>query len=408
MCRALSESNTSTDIADGIGRRISQLRRLRGFTQQGLADRSFVSRSLIQQVETGRKSATPSLVGAVARALHADPAEIYGQPYRGSTKSTDQIHHAIDEIRRSLACVDVPPELDAPPRTLDALAAEVETLNKLTQETKYLQMGARLPAILDELSAHIHEGGSPRAWRLLNRAQSRAVGMARRHGYNDLASFGLERAAVSAVHSDDPHLGRLVNLSRTTMLMTIGAWGPGLALVRQACQGLDQDAAGSRAVYGALQLRAAVLAARAGRACEAWEYHGVAADVAGHLPPRFPDYYGLQFNSSNTAIHGAAVAVELTDHDEAIRRDLDLTCTWRREPSGLPPERRAHHEIDISRALVAAGQYEQAMRRVVRAAKIAPQMTTYHPMARETVGRLVDYRRRLPEPLRLLQRRMEL
>lgn len=98
----MSEVDARTDGDEGIGRRIARKRPARGLTQQGLADRSYVSRSLIQQVETGRKPATPSLVAAVAAVLYADPAELYGQPYRSVTPREDRVHTAIPAIRKPL------------------------------------------------------------------------------------------------------------------------------------------------------------------------------------------------------------------------------------------------------------------------------------------------------------------
>lgn len=399
----MSESSTTSGADEGIGRRIARKRRARGLTQQGLADRAYVSRSLIQQVETGRKPATPSLVAAVAAVLHVEPSELYGQPYRGETGRTDRVHASIDEMRRALACVDVPPDLDMPPRSLQKLAAEVATLRRLSQAARHVQVGARISAVLIELAIHTLETGDPRAWTLLNNAQAIAVALARRLGYNDLASFGLERASAAAARSDDPNLPRLAQLSRALLLMTIGAWGPGLKLVDRAATGMDLDTPESQALYGALHLRSAILQARAGNATDAWEHHGLAAEAAERLPARSRDFYGLQFNAPNVAIHGVAVAVELTDYDEAIRRDSHLTV-----PATMPAERRAHHEIDIARALVSTGQWDRALRRLVNAEQTAPQMTRYHPMARESVGRLVDHHRALPEPLRVLQDHMGL
>ena len=83
-------------------------------------------------------------------------------------------------------------------------------------------------------------------------------------GYNDLASFGIERAAAAAARSDDANLPRLAQLTRALLLMTIGAWQSGMKLVVRASDGWDLDTPESRAVYGALNLRAAVLCARAG------------------------------------------------------------------------------------------------------------------------------------------------
>jgi transcriptional regulator with XRE-family HTH domain len=405
-----NERSTTGKPVEGIGRRISRKRRGRGLTQQGLAARANVSASLLQKVERGDRAATPSLVAAVAAALHVDPAELYGQPYR-ARYGGDQVHASIAEIRRALACVDVPPDLDTPPRQLVELAAEVANLRRLQQAARDAQVGARVPAVLAELTVHAYETENPRAWTLLNNAQAIAAGIARRFGYNDLASFGIERAAAAAARSDDPNLPRLAQLSRALLMMTIGAWGPGLKLVQRAADGLDNDTAESRAVHGALQMRAAILCARADRggdmAGDAWEHWGRAKESVEQLPAQAPDYYGLQFTPVNVDIHGVAVAVELDDPDEAVRRDSDLRQS-KRLSTRLPAERRTHHEIDMSRALVSAGKHDPALRRIMQAYRTTSQMTLNHPMARETVDRLTDHYRGLPEELRRLRERMEL
>lgn len=400
---ALFEGNTTEPADEGIGRRIARKRRAHGLTQQGLADRAYVSLSLIQQVETGRKPASPSFVASVAKALRVEPAEIYGQPYRGSTPQTDRVHSTIVDLRRALACVDIPPDLETPPRSLDDLAIEIAALQRMRQAARHIQLGARLPAALEELSAHAHDTDSPRAWRILNRAISIAVSLSRRLGYNDLAGIGVEHAVRTAARSDDANLPLVAHLSRSQLLMDMGAWTPGLKLVRQAARQADGDTPQSQTIYGALQLRAAILAARAGDTSQAWDHHGEAVEVAQRLPERTPDFYDIMFTRWNVDIHSVAVAVELTDYDEAISRDRTIVL-----PSTVTATRRAHHDIDVGRALVSTGQWDTALRRLLQAETTAPQMTRYHPMARESVGRLVDHHRALPEPLRSLQDHMGL
>lgn len=396
----MTESSTADE---GIGRRIARKRRARGLTQQGLADRAYVSRSLIQQVETGRRPATPSLVASVANALHADHAELYGQPYRGAAPRRDRIHAAIPDIRKALTYVDLAPVLETEPRPLGDLARAIAEAKRLQHQTRHVQLGARLPALLEELTVHAVEGDTPRAWRLLNQAHSLTNSLCRRLGYTDLAQLAMERAAASAGRSDDANLPQLVTLSRALLLLTVGAWDPALTLLRRAAEQVEQDRPESVTVFGALHLRSAIVAARAGRESDAWEHHGVAEEAAKRVGARVKDEYSVQLTRPNVDVHGVAVAVELTDFDEAIRRDTHLSL-----PAAMPAERRAHHEIDMSRALVSTGQWDRALRRLQRAEQTAPQMTWYHPMARESTGRLVDHYRALPEPLRVLQDHMGL
>jgi transcriptional regulator with XRE-family HTH domain len=388
------------DSTDRIGLRLARARKWRGLTQQGLADRSSYSRSHIAQVEAGHKVATPAFVAAVAAALGFDPAEIYGQPYHARGQD-DHVHVAIPELRRVLAYVDIGPELDAPPRSLDLLAAEVATARRLLHQARLVKLGARLPAVIQELTYWAYETDDPRAWALLNKANSSAVSYTRRLGYTGDALAFMERAADSARRSQDPHLPLLVTLSRSLLLMGMDQIRPALALLDRASQSVEAARPDAVEVAGALGLRSAIVAARAGEADRAWAYHGLARQLVERH--QVVDTHGLCFTAPNVAIHGAAVAVELGDMDEAAQRDRDI---GERVLTGLPQERRAHHEIDMSRVHVEVGDYDRALLRVQSAERVAPQMTYFHPSARTVVSHLVTVRRTLPEPLRRLHARM--
>ncbi|MEW9549113.1 helix-turn-helix domain-containing protein [Nonomuraea sp. NPDC050783] len=393
----------TTPHSEHTGIRIARVRHLRGFTQEGLAMRANVSRSLLAKVETGAKPATPSLVAAVARACAVDPAEINGQPYRGKDKDSDAVHATIPPIRMALAYVDIAPELDTPPRTLDELRSEIAELRKLQEAASHVRLGARLPAVLEELTVHVMETDATRAWRMLNRAQALAGSLARRLGYNDLAQVIVERTSVSAQRAEDEHLPCLVSLGRARLLMTLGAWDVSLKVIGKAAAKIDQNNPVSTEVFGSLHLSAAIAAARAGREPEAWEHHGIAAEAAARISPRDRrDPYGLQMNPQNAAIHGCAVAVELGDIDEAIRLDRELDPGQQ----SVGGERRAHHDLDMSRAHLCAGDHDRSLKRVLHAERVAPQMTRFHPSARETVRQLQRGYRHPPESLRLLTERM--
>ncbi|MGS2644902.1 helix-turn-helix domain-containing protein [Streptosporangium sp. G12] len=392
--------------SESTGRRIARARKRRGLTQIGLAAKANVSRSLIAQVEAGHKRATPSLVAAVARACTVDAAEIVGRPPggpdRGVDRRTEAMHAAMPPIRRALAYADVSPELEVPPRSLDELAAELVKLQKLQGAAAHVRLGARLPASIEELTVHAVESDAPRAWRLLNHAYAIAVSLTRRLGYSDLAQVAIERAAIAAPRADDPHLRHLVSLSRALLLLTLGSGDIALTMVKRAAGEVDRSETAGLQVYGSLHLRAAVSAARMGHGADAWEHHGLAAEAAARLDARpRRDPYGLQVNPVNAVIHGCAVATELGDHDTAIRLDSGFTPSSR-----LYAERRAHHEIDMSRTHLLLKEHDKALRRVLNAERIAPQMARFHPTAREAVRQLGTYYRTVPEQLRGLESRM--
>jgi transcriptional regulator with XRE-family HTH domain len=383
-----------------IGRRLARVRKRRGLSQDGLAQRANYSRGHIAQVETGHKVATPAFVAAIAAAMSVDPGELYGQPYHARGKD-DQVHGVIPELRRVLAYVEVGPELAGPPRGLDQLAAEVATARRLMHKARLLRLAARLPALIEELTYWAYETDDPRAWALLSRAYGSAVSLTRRLGYSGDALAFLERGADAARRSQDPHLPMLVTLARALLLLGMNQTHPALTTLDRAAAEVQGGRKDTAEVAGALHLRSAIVAARAFDASRAWDYHGQAAELIKRA--KVTDVFGLEFTQANVAIHGAAVAVEVGDLDEASRRDREIGDLMLR---GLAQERRAHHEIDMSRVHVETGDYDRALERIESAERVAPQMTYFHPSARAVVTHLVDVRRTLPEPLRRLQERM--
>jgi transcriptional regulator with XRE-family HTH domain len=393
--------------ASTIGQRVARARKLRGLTQAQLAARAPCSKSLIAQVERGHKPATPTLIAAVAQVLNVEITELTGQPYRGNDARSDRIHASIAEIRQALAYWDIAPELGRPPRPLPELAAGIALVRRLRMDASYVQLGMVLPDLLKELTLSVHAlGGAEqaRAFGLLSDAYTAVDSMAYKLGYLDLFALAVERMSWAAARSDDPLLRPVAAMRRSSVFLATGGWDGGMTLLARAGREMDGSLSGdaSLSVYGTMHLRSAILAARANRPGTAWDSIGSAADVAARVGRDTRDY-GLLFGPANVAIHGVAVAVELGDADEAVRRSENLDL-----PDDLPRERSSHHYIDLSRAWVWQGRFDRALACLTRAEHLAPQRTRYHPMARQTVTQLLDHQRRLPEPLRGIATRMGL
>ena len=137
------------------GARIAALRKTRGWTARELARRASVSYSLLAKVESGAAPASPALIGAVARALRVDVPRVTGQPYAESGGQAGRLHDSVNAIRRSIDTYDLAEE-GITPRPLAELAAEVRRISDLGQAARYVQIGADLPGLLDELGAAIH------------------------------------------------------------------------------------------------------------------------------------------------------------------------------------------------------------------------------------------------------------
>lgn len=393
-------SVTAPPPKESIADRIARARKRRGFSQHALAAATGYSRPHIAQVETGRKAATPPFVAAVAAALSTDPAKLLGQPY--SDGRDDQVHGAVSDLRRLLAYVGIGPELDGPPRSIEELAADVLTARHQLLEAKITQISTSLPALLEELTFWAYETDSPEAWRTLNLAHALAVSLTRRLGYSGDSLAWMERAQDSAQRSQDPHLPLIAAAPRALLLMGMSQYKPALTLLERARRDVQWDLPDAGEVSGYLSLRSAIVAARSRNETAAWGHMAEAQEVLDTGRGASTKHL-VQFNAANTAVHGAAVAVELGDLDEASKRDREITDAVL---STLPEERRTHHQIDMARMHLEAGDYPRATERILSAERTAGQMTRHHPTARLVVEHLVDVRRELPQPLRGIAGRM--
>jgi hypothetical protein len=232
---------------------------------------------------------------------------------------------------------------------------------------------------------------------LLAEAYSGASSIANVLGYLDLRSQVLDRIRWASERCGDPLRIQRVRWQRTASLMAVGAYGQAQTLMDRLRGDVGDDLSAMDAptlsLYGSSYLRSAILAARASRttgpgsAQQAWAHVEAAREVASRMG-RDRNDYGLAFGPSNVAQHEIAVAVELEDGDEVVRRARNT-----RLPVTVPPVRRGHHYIDLARGYVMAGDEGAALRSLQEARRIAPQQTRHHPMVRETVLSIASARR---------------
>lgn len=142
--------------------------------------------------------------------------------------------------------------------------------------------------------------------------------------------------------------------------------------------------------WGTLQLRAAVSAARGGRAAEAEDRISLAKTAADRMgeyagPPVY-DRHSLTFSPGNVQIHAISVALEMGQQRKA------LTINHRTSPelvASMPNSRQGHHHMDLARAWLWDGRRDKALGELERAERIAPQLIRNHPIARSTLRSIV-------------------
>ncbi|RKS71238.1 helix-turn-helix protein [Actinomadura pelletieri DSM 43383] len=388
-------------MADAIGKRIAELRKLRGLSQRGLSRRAHVSYSLLTKVEQGHRPASPALIGAVARALRVDVPCVTGQPYQEPMGKLRQLQATIDPIRRALLTHDLPPDDALPVRTVTELRRDVQEVSQLGRHARYLRLGQMLPGLLEELSVAIHTEDDPQLHALLAEAYGGASALAHQLGYQDMRATVLDRIERESHLSRDPLRVARTQWSRGASLLGAGAHQAGLTLMERTRRSLGEGPEGMEpaalSVFGSLHLRSSVLAARAGDA-ELSEVHlAEAARAADLLPNPAANHYGLEFGPGNVALHGVSAAVELEDGARAIERAAPL---YEQLPPGLPPVRLGHFWIEVARAWYYQGDRRRAFDALRRARRVAPQQVRIHPMVRELLAIIAGAEARPSEDLR--------
>jgi tetratricopeptide (TPR) repeat protein len=206
-----------------------------------------------------------------------------------------------------------------------------------------------------------------------------ADAIAEKHGYSDLSAriIGLLRSV--AAETGDELVQASGSYVRGETFFSSGDLTTGRMMLERAAERIHvRDSDSAAATYGALHMRAAVMAARAGHAALATEHIDEATQIA--LRVNEGVHLGTAFGAASVRIHRLSLAVELGDFGAALR-----SATGWQPPTNLPAERRSHFYIDLGRAYYAAGQTERALDALHTAHCVAPEHIRAHPHVREMI-----------------------
>ncbi|WP_248962080.1 helix-turn-helix domain-containing protein [Sphaerisporangium perillae] len=371
-------------------KRIAAVRAGRRMSQAQLATAANISISLLRKIEQGSRRASPEVLAAIAHALDVDPAHLSGT----SALTDSQVHAAIPDIRRAIALFDLP--ADGPSRSLAELEAAVGRAIAWRLGAQYIQLARVIPGLMQDLARALHTqvvGDRERIATLLALACRAADGVAFKYGYLDLSARAIELMRWAADQSGDETVAATAAYVRTEIFFADNHLEPALRVLDQAAARLrparSEEAA---AAYGALHMRAAVVAGRAGMRETAWDHLREAGKVA--LMVREGVYNGTAFGTSSVRIHEVSVSTELGDGERAIR----TVGAWA-PPDDLPRERRSHYYIDLARAQLWTGRRDDAFASLQFARRIAPQHTREHRHVREMLTTMLRLQRASRESL---------
>ncbi|MFI6286020.1 helix-turn-helix domain-containing protein [Streptomyces sp. NPDC051018] len=376
------------------GTRIAHSRKARRLTQRELAELAHVSYSTLTKVEQGILPASPSVIGALARALSVPVTELTGQPYLDELRK-DQLDRFIQPIRTTLDVYDLGPDPDAVPRSAGEVERDAERLCALVRAGDIKRVAADLPGLMAEATTAAHLDPTDRNWRTLASCYRTAYDVTTKLGFQDLATIALDRMDWAARRASDPLLGGMRQYMRALAYFRASEYGTGQRLISLGLAALEQAEAGRvrDVVTGQLHLGAAVLAGRDKDLDRAEGHLGEARRLADRTGPAEKVHW-LSFGPTNVAVHRVSVLTELDRYPEAVRVAQDT-----RIPDDWPPSRSAHHHAELARAELWTGRVDAAFKNLQQARRLAPQQTRYHPIVRETYAGIESAKRRMPEEL---------
>jgi transcriptional regulator with XRE-family HTH domain len=378
-------------------------------SQQVFADRLGKSKSWVDKVERGvRRLDKFSVVYDIADVLQVDVQLLLGKdPDRrlDTVNGVDQIE--VEEIRAALERYDqisafffAPP---APP-PLPEMCKAVNHAWQTYQHAKYGVLTRMLPKLLRDAqaadAAQPHGGdASQETAHLLSQVYQIASSALRKVGEHELAWLAADRSIAVSQRARDPLLTGIATYRCGIALLALGRARASLEvnvnLANRLAPGNGEPANPKKlSVYGMLLLQGAMAAARIGDSATVRDLVHGAEDAATALGGEF-NHYWTSFGLTNVQLHRAAAAVELGEGRLAVEthRRLDMTSFY-----ALPPERRAHHYLDLARGYAQIGDVARASEMLLEGDRLAPSEIRCRPIAHELLGDVLRRTRGAPLP----------
>lgn len=381
------------DTSTPLGERIAFHRRRRGLSQVKLAGLVARSESWLSQIERGVRSIDRiSVLHQVAVALNVPVTEL--APDSFAPRSADEpgatvaLRSALTRYDALGTLLDDSTEVSDPVDTL-RLRSDVDAAWELMHASSYTQLGRLLPALILQAEAAVSRArgeGYKIALSLLAEAYQIAAATLSKLDETDLAWLAGDRALSASMRAEDPLLAAASVLRIAHAFLAGGRHEEALHLAATTAKALtallDDPADHPISLYGGLSLAAAVAATRMGDGYAALNYLKEAERAADRLGDDRNDFH-TEFGPTNVALHAVAVAVELGDAGQALRRASAI------DASGLSAERRARFLIDIARANGQRRDITGAVRALEEAECLTPEQVRANTRVRELVRDLL-------------------
>ncbi|HET6359211.1 helix-turn-helix transcriptional regulator [Streptomyces sp.] len=378
------------DFPDDLttGQRIRLLRESRGMSREMLASMCGRGSDWLKKIESGeRQLRNNGLILRLAAALQiTDASLITGADSNVSQPvQVGRLHHpgmppiwdAVMNRRLSAARPDAPVDVAALQGRVDQTWILWHTSGQNRTEVMKL-----LPALIRDTEAAVRslDGTERRAALVAQSDVYRLTGQATAYvAPAELAWVVADRALAAAQDADQPAAIAAAAWNMGNILRETSYPEEALRVVTEAADlirpHLDEAPADWRGVYGALQLHAAVTAARDGRSGDAWRYWGAGDQVAKSLPASYV-HPSTVFGRANVDFHQVSVAVDLRTARQALSVADDI------DPDAMPSvERRARLWVEVARGHLQRGDHTAALHVMQIAHQIGAETVEFTPSA---------------------------
>lgn len=378
--------------ASTIGARARRIRRRRGLSLDVVAGLAGIGKQYLSMLELGQRGFNRrGLLEDLAVALGCSVADLTGQPYLPTDRSTADVLAALPSVRLALndfGPMDVPDVALRPPKALARLA---DTANEQCGQAHYSLAGHDLGHLLaqSQASAFTVPGAErDQAFTSAVTACFAAGVVSSRAGNVDLASTAARRGYDLAKQHDNPGLLGFARWYWALELTSMGARTRAHAVLSEGIDELTpavQVAAGdtlAAEIVGMMHLQQARTAARQQRADDAHAH----LNEASRMAARVGECNGMRqhFGPTNVAAWRVSIGVELS---EGVRAYEDATAVPIAIDALGSRERASSLHFDFARVLAQEGgpRDGDSIRHLDTADRIAPQRIRGDPLARDLV-----------------------
>jgi transcriptional regulator with XRE-family HTH domain len=380
------------DDALSIGQRLRMIRRRRGMSQAVAAGLAGISKPYLSMLERGERGFNRrGLLEDLAEAVSCSVADLTGQPYSLPDRQSTDVAAAVAGISRALhdTTLDDVPDVSVGP--LSELATATALAHAHVDEARYGLAAQGLAGLLIALHVRVVTGDSEeRRGALVRLAEACKVAyvLAKRTGQIELAGIAAQRGLDAARLAERPDLVGMLEMSRTSTLIGLGARRRAALVCSQtlreisALPGPTPDDTRVAEACGMLHLTTALIAAREGQAGEVATHLAEARSLAAYTGER--NHMRYHFGPTNVAAWELGLAVEAGTGPDAAQRitadPIDLSVFSSKG-------RSAYVHFDLARAWAQAeGSHDQeAVRALDTADRLAPVRLRNDPLARDLV-----------------------